>query len=343
VFDRKINFFFKEWKNKKGRKPLVIRGARQVGKTFAVKEFARNNFDTFIYLNLDKEEDAEIFREKIPVKKALEIIQLKKAVKLTPGRSLLFIDEIQSSGEAVSALRYMHEDFPDLHIMTAGSLLEARMKKEGFSFPVGRVEFCHMFPADFGEFLTALGEDAVSRRVSELGPADDITGAEHNFLLGKYNEYLAVGGMPEAVARYAETRSFISLDSIYDSIFTGYIEDAGKYASGTRAGHVRHIIERAPEAAGLPVKYDGFGDSLFRGREIREAFDLLENAMVIKRVHASPSLKAPVTHNLKKSPKLVFLDTGLANYRLNIRADLLRNPELDSLFQGRIAEQAVAQ
>ena len=343
MFERKINHYFNAWKVKKDRKPLIIRGARQVGKTFAVKEFAKNNFETFIYLNLEKAEDAGIFSEKMSVKNIFELIQLKKNLRLVPGRSLLFIDEIQNSGIATSSLRYFYEEYPELHIMAAGSLLEARMKKEGFSFPVGRVEFCYMFPADFEEFILALKEKAVIEHICSASPMSEIPDAMHNHLLEKYYEYLAVGGMPEAVAKYAETRSFMDVDSIYDSIFTGYLDDAGKYSSEVKAGYIRHIIEHSPESAGLPVKYESFGGSSFRSREMSEAFDLLENAMVIRRIHASSSLRAPITHNLKKSPKLVFLDTGLANYRLNVRAALLKMPELDSLFQGRIAEQAVAQ
>ena len=343
MFERKINSYFSAWKAKKDRKPLIIRGSRQVGKTFAVREFAKNNFETFAYLNLERAEDAEIFSENMTVKNIFEIIQLKKNLKLVPGRSLLFIDEIQNSSMATSSLRYFYEEYPELHIMAAGSLLEARMKKEGFSFPVGRVEFCYMFPADFEEFLLALNEKAVIEYISSADLMSDIPDATHHHLLGKYYEYLAVGGMPEAAAKYAETRSFIDIDSVYDSIFTGYLDDAGKYSSEVKAGYIRHIINHSPENAGLPVKYEGFGGSSFRSREMSEAFDLLENAMVIRRINASSSLRAPITHNLKKSPKLVFLDTGLANYRLNIRADFLKMPELDSLFQGRIAEQAVAQ
>jgi predicted AAA+ superfamily ATPase len=343
MFERKINNYFNAWKVKKGRKPLIIRGARQVGKTSAVKEFAKNNFETFIYLNLERIEDAEIFSEKMPIKNLIEIIQLKKNLRLVPGRTLLFIDEIQNSGIATSALRYFYEEYPDLHIMAAGSLLEARMKKEGFSFPVGRVEFCYMFPVDFEEFLLALNENAVIQHIFSAEQLSDIPDVTHNHFLGKYYEYLAVGGMPEAVAKYAETRSFIDVNSIYDSIFTGYLDDAGKYSSEVKAGYIRHIIEHSPENAGLAVKYEGFGGSAFRSREMSEAFDLLENAMVIRRINASSSLQAPIIHNFKKSPKLVFLDTGLLNYRLNIRADLLKMPELDSLFQGRIAEQAVGQ
>ncbi len=138
-----------------------------------------------------------------------------------------------------------------------------------------------MFPADFEEFLWALNEKAVIEHICFADPLSDISGAMHNHFLEKYYAYLAVGGMPEAVAKYAEARSFIDINSIYDSIFTGYLDDAGKYSSEVKAGYIRHIIEHSPENAGLLVKYDGFGGSSFRSREMSEAFDLLENAMII--------------------------------------------------------------
>lgn len=151
MFQRFINKFFLEWKNRKNRKPLVVRGARQVGKTSAVNLFAEDSFKTYIYINLELENNLALFSRMNPVRELAQSIQLKFNKKIIPGSTLIFLDEVQNSSIAMNQLRYLYEEMPALHVVAAGSLLEVKMKSEGFSFPVGRVEYCYMYPVTFEE------------------------------------------------------------------------------------------------------------------------------------------------------------------------------------------------
>ena len=343
MFNRNILNILKEWKIRPQRKPLVIRGARQVGKTSAVHQFGRATFDNYIYINLELEDHAALFHRKLPIKDLIELIQLKFNQKASPGTTLIFIDEIQNSGIAMNQLRYFYEDMPDIHVVAAGSLLEVKMKSEGFSFPVGRVEYCYMHPVTFDEFLTALGEVQALNYIHAVKADVAVPEEIHALLMKKFSEYLLVGGMPEAVARYAKTRSYIDVDPVYESILTGLRDDVSKYAGMAKTKYIQHILEHASKYVGLPIKYEKFGESNFRSREMSEAFDALEKAMIIHRVFASTSRQKPLVSNLKKSPKLLHLDIGLVNYQADLRMDIAMTEDVNAVYSGQVGEQIAGQ
>ena len=344
MFDRNLETYLINWKNRLDRKPLVVRGARQVGKTFTIKKFGNECFDNIIYLNLERPEDLELFDENISVQKFIELIQLKFNSSLIPGKSLLFIDEIQSSVVAMKMLRFFYEDHTKLHVIAAGSLLEVKILKEGFSFPVGRVEFCYMFPVTFDEFLVATGNEKLLVKIKSFKINSKIPLPLHKICLEKFYEFLIVGGMPEAVAHYAEIKSFIELDRIYDSIITGYFDDVYKYSGVAKAKYVQHILAHAAENAGALVKYTNFGNSNYRSREIKDAMDVLERAMIIHFIRASYSVKIPLLHNLKKAAKLIFFDTGLVIYNIGLREALINHQtDINSIYMGQLAEQIAGQ
>ena len=217
------------------------------------------------------------------------------------------------------------------------------MKSEGFSFPVGRVEYCYMHPASFDEFLSAMKETESLGYINGITPDSKIPQEMHDTLMRKYQEYLLVGGMPEAVARYSETKSLIDIDPVYESLLVGFRDDVLKYSSSAKAKYIQHVVEHAPHYAGLPVKYEKFGGSGYRSREMSEAFDVLEKAMVINRVYASASTQHPIVNNLRKSPKLLFLDAGLVHYRLGLRTELMNISDINAVYNGRLSEQMVGQ
>jgi uncharacterized protein len=343
MFQRNIAKILAEWKSSKGRKPLVIRGARQVGKTSAVHRFGSEAFETYIYINLELEDNAVLFARMQPVRELLQLIQLKFNKKISPGSTLIFIDEVQNSDVAMNQLRYFYEEMPDLHVVAAGSLLEVKMKSEGFSFPVGRVEYCYLHPVTFDEFLAAQGETEALNYISSVKPDTVIPEEIHTMLMKKFHSYLLVGGMPEAVARYAESRSFIDVDPVYESILTGLRDDVSKYASIAKVKYIQHIIEHASKYVGLQIKYEKFGESNFRSREMSEAFDVLEKAMIVTRVFASASKQTPLMSNLKKFPKLLHLDIGLVNYQIGMRAELAMMNDINAAYHGQIGEQIVGQ
>lgn len=343
MFNRDILTYFSLWRRKVRRKPLVIRGARQVGKTVAVSLFGAKHFDDMIVLNLEKDENLSMFQRVLPIPELVQLIQLRTGKKIIPGSTLLFIDEIQNSQVAMTQMRYFFEEMPELHVMAAGSLLEIKIKKEGFSFPVARVEYCYMHPVTFYEFLEAMGDRETLDYIAGLDFSTEIPQEIHRLLLKKFNEYLIVGGMPEAVARYVEDRSFIDLDPVYESLLTGFKDDVYKYASAAKVPYLQHVIQHSQRYAGKAVKYEKFGESDFKSREMKNAFDIVEKAMIVKRVFSSSSTKIPLTENLRKSPKLIFLDSGLVNYTLGVREELYTAEDLNNIFQGQIAEQVVGQ
>ncbi len=343
MFHRNISTSLLEWKNKKGRKPLVIRGARQVGKTSAVHQFGNSAFETYIYINLELEDDAGLFTRMQPVRELLQFIQLKFNKKITPGSTLIFIDEVQNSDIAMNQLRYFYEEVSDLHVVAAGSLLEVKMRSEGFTFPVGRVEYCYLHPVTFDEFLTAQGETEAKNYIASVKPNTVIPEEIHKMLIKKFHSYLLVGGMPEAVARYAETQSLIDVDPVYESILIGLRDDVSKYASAAKTKYIQHIIEHASKYVGLQIKYEKFGESNFRSREMSEAFDVLEKAMIISRVFASSSKQMPLVSNLKKSSKLLHLDIGLVNYQIGMRSEIAMADDINSVYHGQVSEQIAGQ
>lgn len=327
------------WKDSKRRKPLILRGARQVGKTFIVDEFSKN-FDHFISLNLERPRERELFVNFNTGKELFERILLYKGLKVDEKNTLLFIDEIQNSSDAIRSLRYFLEDMKYLRVLAAGSLLEVFSKQEGFSFPVGRVRNLYMYPVNFLEYLEYKNSPLAQKLFSlNLTDKTDL----HNILLEQFYEYAFVGGMPEALSVYLDTGSYSELSEVYDSILQGYIEDVEKYSSLAKAKYLTHTIDRVPLNAGERITYEKFGDSSYKSREIKAAFDTLEKALILYRARPSSSIRIPILEKMRNAPKLFFLDVGLVNFRVGFKEFFIDKQSLNQAYQGRIAEQVVAQ
>lgn len=339
IIKRQIEPELLQWKNSENRKPVILRGARQVGKTFTVNQFARH-FDHFIDVNLERPKERELFSGFNSGNEIFERILLHKGREVDAGRTLLFIDEIQHSADAVRALRYLYEDVKGLRVIAAGSLLEVFSKREGFSFPVGRVNNLFMYPVNFLEYLEAknppLAKKLMQADVTEENPY-------HELLMDEFNMYAFVGGMPEVLERYIETGSYARIREIYDAISMGYIEDVEKYSNLAKAKYLTHAIDRAPLYTGQRITYEKFGESSYRSREMKEAFDVLERALIVYRARPSISTSIPVIEKLRKAPKLFFVDVGLANYRIGFKEFFDSEQPLDNVLQGQIAEQLAAQ
>jgi hypothetical protein len=338
IFTRKIESELLRWKNAANRKPIILRGARQVGKTFVVNRFAEK-FDHFININLERPKERDLFSGFNDGRELVERILLHKGQKFDTGDTLLFIDEIQHSAEAIKSLRYLYEDVKDLHVIAAGSLLDVFSQREGFSFPVGRVKNLFLYPVSFTEYLEAQNPPLAEK----LSKPDVLAESSfHDLLLDAFNTYAFVGGMPEALATYGETKSYSAVREIYDAIFMGYIEDVEKYSNLAKAKYLTHTIDRAPLWAGERITYEKFGESSFRSREMKEAFDVLERALIVYRARPSVSTQIPLIEKLRKAPKLFFLDVGLVNYRIGFK-EFFSKHALDNVYQGKISEQIVAQ
>ena len=338
MFYRAIIDSLREWAENTTRKPLILRGARQVGKTTVVTEFAKE-FDTFLHVNLEREADTAIFESNNSPGDILTAIHLLKNKERQPGRTLLFVDEIQNSPKAVAMLRYFYEDMPQLFVIAAGSLLETLIDTH-ISFPVGRVEYLALRPCSFIEFLGAIGENQIKEKLLSI----ELPNAIHERVMKLFNEYTLVGGMPEIVALYAQNRDIVALRKVYDTLLNGYRDDVEKYARNrTEANVLRHILKNGWNYAAQRIKFECFGESNYKSREMSEAFRTLEKALVLELSYPTVATDLPILPDLKKSPKLLWFDTGLVNYAAGNQMELFGKRDISEHWKGRIAEHIVGQ
>lgn len=325
-----------EWKNSTNHKPIILRGARQVGKTTLINQFS-DEFETYLYLNLDKKSDLRLFDEDdLPT--LIDRIYVHCRKTKGDGDTLLFIDEIQNSPQAVHQLRYFYEQAPWLYVVAAGSLLESLIDNH-ISFPVGRVEYVSLAPCSFLEFLDGIGESFDAGAVRDL-KGDGI----HDRLMNHFLNYMTIGGMPEVVMKYAGRRDILAVDSIYSTFLNAYADDVEKYSrNNTHAKVIRHIITRGWAYAGENISFANFGASDYRSREVSDAFLTIEKALLLELVYPIVEPRLPLLPNLRRRPKLVWLDTGLVNYYAGVRREIFDIPSIMTAWKGRIAEHIVAQ
>ncbi|NQY11014.1 MAG: ATP-binding protein [Flavobacteriales bacterium] len=338
-FTRKIAIKLEEWKQSDTRKPLIIRGARQVGKTTVVITFSKS-YKNFIHLNLERKRDLEYFEKYDDVKTIIDHILLANGIPSNEMEStLLFIDEIQESTKAIHLLRYFYEDLPELHVITAGSLLEFALSQVK-GFPVGRIQYLYMHPLNFEEFINVMEHEILLEELHII----PVRKAAHSTLLRYFNKYVIVGGMPEVLAQYRKTNSLSDLITIYGGIWTAYKEDVEKYARNeTEKKVLRHIMETGPGELDKRIKFQNFGNSSFKSREVSQAMTDLDMAKVIRLIYPTSSTEFPIRPNIRKSPRLQFLDTGIINHTLNIQADLLGFDDLSSSYKGALIPHIITQ
>ena len=338
MFERNIEKELECWANDKYRKPIVLRGARQVGKTTIVNRFARR-FENFLPVNLEKSEALKLFESTDNVKDLLPLLFIYCNVKKREGRTLLFIDEIQNSPRTASLLRYFFEELPEIHVIAAGSLLETMLDRH-ISLPVGRVQYMALHPCSFDEFLKAIGEERFLEAIHNAKVADIF----HSQLNNLFNRYSLIGGMPEIVARYAAERDFTVLDKVYNGLLNAYKNDVEKYAkNNSQESILRYILEEGWTFSGETITLGGFGGSPYKAREMGECFRLLEKAMLLESVYPLTSVLMPMISDLKKAPKLFWLDAGLVNYAAHNRKEYIIETDLMVTWRGKAAEQIAAQ
>ncbi len=338
MFKRKALQFLNRWKEKPNRKPLIIRGARQVGKTTLVNIFSKT-FKQYIYLNLELAEDRKIFEDRQNFEEVIDaLFFLKNGKKNIPG-TLIFIDEIQNSPEAVKYLRYFYEKKKEIAVIAAGSLLETLFEKD-IAYPVGRVEFFALRAFSFREFLNAKEEE------NSLDTIDIIPFSEyaHDKLISLFRKYALIGGMPEVIKKYLENTDLNETKEVIQNLILSYKADVEKYARNQTVNNiVRHIIDNAFYFAGERIKFNRFANSDYRSREVGECFRILEKTMLLQLVYPATSVSLPLMANKKKSPKLQLLDTGLVNFISGIEKEVYKSSELTDVYRGKIAEHIIGQ
>jgi len=338
MINRNVISDLQNWSKRKKRKPLVLRGARQVGKTTLIDEFGQT-FAIYLKLNLEEPEHIQLFDTYKNMDTLLTGIYLVNGMERKDVPTLLFIDEIQNSPRAVSLLRYFYEKTPWLYVIAAGSLLESLIGMQ-ISFPVGRVEYMAVHPCSFNEFLGAMGNTEL-QKAQRTG---EIPESVHSIVINLFNQYTLVGGMPEVVANYAENKDILSLGQIYSTLLAGYQDDTEKYTSTDTMRHIlRHILKIGWSYAAQRIRFERFGESDYRSREVGEAFRLLEKAMLLEMAYPYSGYQIPIIPELKRSPKLLWLDTGIVNYVAGIQKEIFNVKDIADAWRGKVAEHIVGQ
>jgi len=339
MFKRKLLVELEKWRQNIPRKPLVIRGARQVGKTTLVNQFAAQ-YEQYIYLNLELSEDKEPFKNFTSIENLINtLFFLKNKTLAKKSSTLIFIDEIQEVPKALNILRYFYEQAPEISVIAAGSMLETLFDKN-ISFPIGRVEYKVIRPVSFPEFLAAMGENAALAEITKV----PIAAFARSKLLSLFHTYALIGGMPEIVQHYATHKDLVALGPIYDSLINGYMDDVEKYAkSNVQILHIRHCIKNSFAQAGKRIKFEGFGNSAYKSREMGESLRTLEKALLMQLVYPCTSASLPMVPDIKKSPRLQILDTGILNYFVGLQKEIIGTVDLNNIYQGTLIEHLIGQ
>jgi predicted AAA+ superfamily ATPase len=325
------------WIEHPNRKPLLIRGARQVGKSTLVRMLGAT-FDHFIELNAEKPSVQALFQRYQEVDTFLKALLFERGVASVEGRLLLFIDEIQESPEAIRLLRYFYEERPDIYVIAAGSLLDFALG-EVRSFPVGRVSYYYLHPLNFEEFLEWKGEHSALEALRTV----PVPGYAHEKLRDLFHEYALVGGMPEIVHSYVNGQSLNELSSLYSDLWQAYLDDIEKYTTNSTQRQVlRHVIRTGPMEQDR-IKFAGFGQSNYGSREVGEALRNLELARVVRLIYPTTQVRLPIVSDFKKRPRLQFIDTGLLNHALQIQAQFIGLEDLHHVYRGFVLQHLLTQ
>lgn len=340
---RFIDLHLNEWVTDLDRKPLLLRGARQVGKTFAVRCLGKN-FASYVEVNCEEMENAckAIFEKDLQPKRILTELSLLLGKQITPGETLLFIDEIQIVPRAILALRYFYEKIPELHVIAAGSLIEFAIEKVGI--PVGRIDSFYLYPMNWLEFLFAKGEDLLCGAIFEKDLHDPMPDAIHKKLLGLLGEYFALGGMPKVVSKWINSGDPYLCFKIQTALIDDYKQDFEKYAKKHEVKYVEVLFAEVPRQLGHKFQFKDVPGE-YRKRELAPCFDLLVKAGVVHPVYHTSAQGLPLgaQADLNKF-KAVFFDVGLAQTILGLDLkEWFLDPGNAFVNHGNIVEAFVGQ
>lgn len=345
---RKVFDYLKNWKQSKYRKPLVLQGARQVGKTYAVLQFGKEEYDNVAYFNFQTNESlSATFAEDISPAYLLPILSHVSGQTITKGRTLIVFDEVQLCERAITSLKYFCEEAPEYHIIAAGSQLGVAVNREKYAFPVGKVDRRTMYPMDMEEFLLAMGEQSLVERIhacyAENAP---MPAALHEAALKRYRQYLAIGGMPEAVARFADTQDYLQIHHVLETIQMDYLDDMSKYQKNaseikkTRLTYGIVAVQLSKKNARFQYKLIKKGA---RAAEYEDAIEWLASAGLISRIYRAEQIKKPLENYKDIDDFKIFLsDMGLLCAQKDLRAeDVLYMEEELAEFKGGLTENYV--
>jgi len=342
---RSIDETLLAWKNDPNRLPLILRGARQVGKSYAVEQLGKEHFQNTVVVNFEEKPVLGTAFETLEIPRILRTLSSLTGLEITPGKTLLFLDEIQNCLPALKALRYFAEKMPSLHVIGAGSFLEFVLEdEEGISFPVGRVQFLNMKPLSFIEFLNANSQSGLVDLLSSISLENPISETLHEHLLQYVRDFFFIGGMPRIVDKFSQNQSFLACQHAQSAILDMYGLDLAKYSKKKEYKNLHILFDRIPEFVGQHFKYSKIDpESSNSSRDYKNALHKLELARLIHTVSATSANGLPLrSETVNGKFKVFFLDIGLLQYALEIDPED-RASSLADIHRGVLAEQFVAQ
>lgn len=331
-----------EWKTSAIRKPLLLRGARQVGKTHLIRQFGKS-FDHFVEINLEKQPALiKIFEMDLDPKRIIKSLSIALDTTILPKKTLFFIDEIQEYPRAIIALRYFYEEMPDLHVIAAGSLVDFAIEQVGV--PVGRISFLYVYPLSFIEYLCAMGSTQLALAIICHEPSAPLNEVIHQKALRNLGEYMAIGGMPLAVAQWVKRQDIKSCSQVLAEIKNAYINDFSKYTKKNAVKYVDLLFTKLPSHIGQHFKYSHFASD-YRKRELEPALFLLEKAGIVHKAIHSQGHGIPLGGESNDEKfKIFMLDIGLTQNMLGLELkEWFLQPDFALSNKGKITESFVSQ
>jgi predicted AAA+ superfamily ATPase len=343
MLERYAEHHLVEWYRSRRRKPLVLRGARQVGKSTLVRQFAANSHLALAEINLERHLYLDAVFKTLDIDRITKELEAVAGFKINSKNTVLFLDEIQATPHAIQALRYFFEERPHLPVVSAGSLLEFTLSDHHFSMPVGRITYYHLGPLTFKEFLTAVAPDLV-KYLSDFHLGRDIPMAAHKKLLNRQREYLFVGGMPEAVQLFVDENSLTEVAAVHGSIADTYQDDFAKYAKQKDLVLLQQVFRSIPRGLGKKVKYSNIAREE-PSKRVKDTVELLAKARVCHQVFHSHCTGIPLYAEINPNAyKLLFMDVGIANYFCGNDWIFLESIDDRNLVnEGGLAEQFIGQ
>lgn len=340
---RSAEDLLKKWKNQGERSPLILRGARQVGKSYLVEMFGKEHFESFLTCNFEFRPELTACFDTLDPVAICSRLEVVFRTRIVPGKTLLFLDEIQNCPKAIVALRYFKELMPTLHVIAAGSLLEFVLHEERFSFPVGRVQFVYLKPLSFNEYLLSQGHERLLEILENASVSQPIDSFIHEQLLLSLREYFLIGGMPAVVRSFLRERSFLECQTILASLLETYRSDFPKYAKKSQYRYLQLFFEKASGVICQPFKYTHIS-SEYRSADLKMALEQLGWAGLVSKIQETKASGIPLQlHAKERKFKLLFLDIGLVNCANKLDIQSAWQTDLMQINSGALAEQFVGQ
>lgn len=336
--------YLKTWMNRRDRKPLIVRGARQVGKTFLIRQFGKECFENVVEINFENAPDVSAYFRSADIHKVIQLLGTHYKAQIVPGKTLLFLDEIQAAPEVLAKLRYFYEMQPDLAVIAAGSLLEFVLSDHVFSMPVGRIEYLYLAPMNFEEFLAALEEYQLLDWIRNYHIKEICPSPLHHKLMDHVKTYCLIGGMPEVIAAYVANRNFADCERIKHSLLTTYEDDFAKYKTRIPVDRLRKVFKKIPLLVGQKLKYVNI-DREEQSKPLAQALNLLSLAKVCQCVYGTQAGGIPLGAQIdERIFKVLFIDVGLMSASCGLRlTDLELVDDLNMVNQGGVSEQFIGQ